>query len=52
MVYKITVQERAVEVREHEQLKGAFTPIEDLGNRAAEMETWSRLICEGFKVLG
>ena len=52
MVYKITVQERAVEVREHEQLKGAFTPIEDLGNRAAEMETWSRLICEGVKVLG
>ena len=52
MVYKITVQEKTVEVREHEQLKGAFTPVEDLGGRAAEMETWSRLICEGFKVLG
>ena len=52
MVYKITVNERTVKVREHEQLEGAFTSVDELGGRAAEMETWSRLVCEGLKVLG
>ena len=52
MVFKITVNERTVEVREHEQLEGSFTSVEELGSRSDEMETWSRLICEGLKVLG
>ncbi len=52
VVYKITVEERSVAVREHEQLQGAFTPVEDLAGQASQMETWSRLICEGFQVLG
>ena len=52
MVYKITAGERTVRVREHEQLEGAFTSVEDLGSRVDQMETWSRFVCEGLKVLG
>ena len=52
MVYKITAGERTVKVREHEQLEGAFTSVEDLGGRVDQMETWSRFVCEGLKVLG
>jgi len=52
MVYKITAGERTVRVREHEQLEGAFTSVEDLGSRVDQMETWSRFVCEGLKVPG
>lgn len=52
IVYKISVPERSVVVRENEQLEGSFAAIEKLGEKAVTMETWSRLICEGLKVLG
>ena len=52
MVFKISIKKEAVSVREVEQLEGSFVAIDDLGEKINEMETWSRLICEGLKVLG
>lgn len=52
IVFKISIKEESVSVREVEQLEGSFVAIEELGGKAGEMETWSRLICEGLKVLG
>lgn len=52
VVFKISVVEKTVEVREKEQLEGSFAALEELAEKATEMETWSRLICEGLKVLG
>ena len=51
IVFKISIQEGNVSVREVEQLEGSFVPCDALGEKAENMETWSRLICEGLRVL-
>ena len=51
VVFKISIPGGSVTVREVDQLEGSFVPCEALGERLDEMETWSRLICEGLKVL-
>jgi predicted NUDIX family phosphoesterase len=51
VVFKISIPGSSVTVREVDQLEGSFVPCEALGERLDEMETWSRLICEGLKVL-
>ncbi len=51
IVFKISIQDANVSVREVEQLEGSFVPCDALGEKAENMETWSRLICEGLRVL-
>ncbi len=47
-VYKLTLQRRAVEVRERESLEGGFVAISSLPEVEGRMEKWSRILAESL----
>jgi predicted NUDIX family phosphoesterase len=50
VVFAVEAEGRAVDVREHAKLSGAFVPQEAVGAAWHRLETWSQLVAEALEV--
>lgn len=48
LVYRVTAEPARVRVAEEDRMEGSFVPLEELGRRRSEMETWSQLLVDSL----